>query len=289
MDKIMQLIQIEADKIIFDVFISIKKTLESDLKNTMITFSLKMLEEFSEHEKHLLAVHDQTILELNKTHDEEITKLKLLHEKAFEIQSSSMTNFTMVQSMSKENAENKRNLTIANEQIKSLKKQVTDLQSKQPHPPISKLKLDVKKNITLLQNSQPSTQEKHVQQSTIEQPIETPQQPVQPAETTQQPAETPQQPAETPQQPIETPQQPIETSQQPIETPQQLVQPEQKNGNVSANANKMFTKIKVKGVSYLMEKPSPKSPECMIYNCIDGNPGAIIGFKSSDGKYHFSK
>lgn len=56
----------------------------------------------------------------------------------------------------------------------------------------------------------------------------------------------------------------------------------------SSNSNRVFGKIKLRGVIYLLDKTNDEI-EQLIYECIDGKPGKVIGKRTSDGKYRLNR
>ncbi len=102
-----------------------------DVMIDQITQQLKTLVETqsNHHKRQIKALHDKHETQIKTLVNEHETHLKTLresHDQLMKTQTTSLNNFSLVQSLSKTISEHEKNLETANLQIKSLRKQLTE-------------------------------------------------------------------------------------------------------------------------------------------------------------------
>ena len=254
--------------------------------------------------------HQLEITTLKEEHKIECQKLINGHEKEMDHQTSSLRNFSLVQSMSKEISEGLQNLKIAEDQNRSLKKQLAEFRP-------SHIQINSGGKL-LSQNANIKADDHHVKINkceVTEQPVVVTEQPV--VVTKPEPQIEAAKPlvkvtklhtktiklqknvVESPKDMIEPPKEVIEPPKEVIEPPKEVIEPQkdviesQKDviepPKVSVNVKKSFSKIKNKGLIYLLDKEIDENGEQSIYQSHDGFQGVLSGKKLVDGKYQWIK
>lgn len=188
------------------------ETMKKD-KQTCLSEAKKIEDE---NVRNLTSEHKSVIMKMRAEQDKLISD----HKKEMDVQGASLSNFTLVQTLSKNLAEQTRQTEIANEQIKSLKKQLSEqvkvkpLQEKVTEKPKLKIKM---------QEPMPKTDTQHIQNSIPKQDTQTAQDPLPKQDTQTAKDPVPKQNTQTAQDPV--PKQVAQPAQNP--TPEKVVQPAQ--------------------------------------------------------------
>jgi uncharacterized coiled-coil protein SlyX len=246
--------------------------------------------------------HDRHCQDLQVKFQEQLTKellqQQLKHEKASKAQGSAFGNLPLVQSLSRTISEREKEIDVMKLQMKSLKKQVSDLTksispskivhltphlSINPPTPLTHPVIDTPTPISPKLNKIPSNEESQPPESNEEsQPPESNEE-SQPPESNEdsQPPES-NEDSQPPESNEET--QPPESNEE--------TQPPESNEETQVTESiyepppvSSLGKIKYKGKLYYIDKLPNENGEYCVYECLNNQPGRIVGQKGPDGKY----
>lgn len=200
--------------------------------------------------EHLQSFYESQINDLKEEHMKKIDELKQIHDKAMDAQTTSLSSFTLVQSMSSNITDLKRKLEIADDQIKFLKKQINESRA------FKSVEEDNK-------HMKPITAP--VSSELIEPILECV------TETSQAP-------------PNETIAPKIDSHDLVVADKEIAITDE-----VFQKKLTKLSKIKVKNQVFYLNKIPESNGECLIYEYCDGKVGQLVGRRTIEGKYKFIK
>jgi hypothetical protein len=238
----------------------------------------------------------ESLTRQNDTYIVSIDEMRHKHRRDLDESSRTKNDFSLIQAMSKENADLKRENKILESQLKSIRmkspiippptepKKLVLIKKKKPVVPIEHVSLPEETTIVTVE---PIVQPEEKPIITVEPIVQPEEKPIITVEPIVQPEEKPSiivepiiQPEEKP---IVTVEPIVQPEEKPIVTVEPIVQPEEKPLD-----RKTLSKIKIKGVIYFITKAYNENNELTLYECLDGNPGRFIGNKNKSGVYVFA-